>query len=218
MNQIYTSETINDMPQRFRANFINSLSGYKSANLIGTCNGSRHTNLAIVTSVFHVGANPPLMGMLMRPHTVTRDTLGNIKEQGYYTINAVPVNLYAQAHQTSARYTPEQSEFDHCGFTPRWQDDFAAPFVAESPMAIGLRLETIQKIEANQTELVIGRIERVLLDEQAVEEDGTIDISQLSLACVSGLDTYHQASGIAKMAYAKPDKAPTALKLFNADQ
>lgn len=218
MTNLFDSGVINDMPQRYRANFINSLSGYKSANLIGTCDAYRHTNLAIVTSVFHVGANPPLMGMIMRPHTITRDTLGNIKEQGYYTINAVPISMYMQAHQTSARYNPEQSEFDQCGFTPSWQEGFAAPFVKESPMRVGLRVEDTQRIDANQTELVIGRIEQVWLDSNVIEDDGTVDISQLSLACVSGLDTYHKANPLAKMAYAKPDKAPSQIKLFNTDQ
>ena len=83
---------IDAMAQRYRANFINSLSGYKSANLIGTCNEQQQTNLAIISSVVHIGANPPLMGMIMRPHTVTRDTLGNIKQTGLFTINALPVS------------------------------------------------------------------------------------------------------------------------------
>lgn len=218
MTHLFDTDAINNMPQRFRANFINSLSGYKSANLIGTCDANRHTNLAIVTSVFHVGANPPLMGMLMRPHSVTRDTLSNIKEQGVYTINAVPVSMFEQAHQTSARYTPDQSEFDHCGFTPCWHGDFTAPFVAESPMRAALRVEDIQRLDANNTELVIGRIEQVWVDNNVIEDDGTVDISQLSLTCVSGLDTYHKVIPIAKMAYAKPDKMPTPIKLFNSDQ
>ena len=34
---------IDAMAQRFRANFINSLSGYKSANLVGTCNEQQQT-------------------------------------------------------------------------------------------------------------------------------------------------------------------------------
>ena len=40
---------IDAMAQRFRANFINSLSGYKSANLVGTCNEQQQTNLATET-------------------------------------------------------------------------------------------------------------------------------------------------------------------------
>ncbi|MDG6097588.1 flavin oxidoreductase [Alteromonas sp. ZYF713] len=209
---------IDAMTQRYRANFINSLSGYKSANLVGTCNEQQQTNLAIISSVVHIGANPPLMGMIMRPHTVTRDTLGNIKQTGLFTINALPVSHYANGHQTSARYDPEISEFNEAGFTPLWEKGFAAPFVAESPLRIALRLEDILPIQANNTELVIGRIELVQVDPGVITEDGTVEIASLDLAAITGLDTYHRASPIAKMAYAKAENPPTPLQLFNADQ
>ncbi|GGF77014.1 flavin reductase family protein [Alteromonas lipolytica] len=212
------SAAIEAMEQRYRANFINSLSGYKSANLIGTCNQQQQTNLAIVSSVVHIGASPPLMGMIMRPHSVVRDTLGNIKQTGFYTINAMPVSMYAQGHQTSARYPSAISEFDACDFTTQWQPDFAAPFVAESPLKIGLQLAEIIPIALNNTELVIGHIQQVMVNPDAITDDGNVDISALQLAAISGLDTYHQVSPIAKMAYAKPDIAPAALKIFNADQ
>lgn len=210
--------SIEAMPQRFRANFINSLSGYKSANLIGTCNENKHTNLAIVSSVVHIGAHPPLMGMIMRPHSVVRDTLANIKQTGFFTINALPVELYTQGHQTSARYDSALSEFEECGFTAQWQTDFYAPFVKESPLSIGLELEDIIPIKTNNTEMVIGRIQQVLLNKDNITGDGTIDIATLELAAVSGLDTYHKALPVAKMAYAKPDKAASAVQIFNSDQ
>ena len=79
---LFNASDIANMEQRYRANFINALSGFKSANLIGTISKSGQHNLAIVSSVFHIGAHPPLMGMIMRPHTVPRDTLQNIKDTG----------------------------------------------------------------------------------------------------------------------------------------
>ncbi|MFT6388340.1 MAG: hypothetical protein ACJAUP_001720 [Cellvibrionaceae bacterium] len=50
----------NAMSDRFHVNFINSLSGFKSANLIGTVDSVQNTNLAIVSSVIHLCAKPPL--------------------------------------------------------------------------------------------------------------------------------------------------------------
>ena len=35
-NNIFTADDISEMEQRYRANFINSLSGFKAANVIGT--------------------------------------------------------------------------------------------------------------------------------------------------------------------------------------
>ena len=67
----FTQNDIAQMNKRFRTNFINALSGVKSANLVGTT-GPNGDNLAIISSVFHLGADPALMGMIMRPHTASR--------------------------------------------------------------------------------------------------------------------------------------------------
>lgn len=45
-------DQIEAMEDRYRVTFINALSGFKSANLIATCDNNEHTNLAIFTSVF----------------------------------------------------------------------------------------------------------------------------------------------------------------------
>jgi flavin reductase (DIM6/NTAB) family NADH-FMN oxidoreductase RutF len=119
MTKVFSEQAILQLPSRVRANFINSLSGFKSANLVGTRSSSGVNNLATVSSVFHVGAHPPLLGMLMRPHTVVRDTLQNIKDTGVYTINHVHYSFADKAHQCSARYLSEQSEFDAVGLNPQ---------------------------------------------------------------------------------------------------
>lgn len=51
---------IGNLEDRKRVSLINSLSGFKSLNLIGTINNNQgQTNLAIFNSVVHIGANPP---------------------------------------------------------------------------------------------------------------------------------------------------------------
>jgi flavin reductase (DIM6/NTAB) family NADH-FMN oxidoreductase RutF len=97
-------EDILKFEKLYRATFINSISGFKSASLIGTMSSKGKTNLAIFNSVIHVGANPPLMGFLMRPVSVERHTYNNIKETGYFTINHINKEIFKQAHQTSASY------------------------------------------------------------------------------------------------------------------
>ena len=56
---IITKENILQFEKLYRTNLFNSLSGFKSANLIGTISKEGKTNLAIFSSVIHVGANPP---------------------------------------------------------------------------------------------------------------------------------------------------------------
>lgn len=211
--QRFDPHDLAQMAPRYRARFINSLSGFKSANLVGTVDGDGRTNLSIVSSVFHLGAAPPLMGFIVRPHTVERHTLENLLETGYFTLNAVNHPHYAAAHQTSARYDRDQSEFDACGLEPRFVPGFVAPFVAQSPLRIGLRLVAHQPIALNQTELVIGEVVQVMVDDAAVQEDGYIDLEGLGVVAISGLDSYHQTDRLSRLSYAKPEHPPHRLTL-----
>jgi len=49
----FDKNAIDAMENRYRANFINSITGYKSANLIGTVSSDGVENLAIFSSVTH---------------------------------------------------------------------------------------------------------------------------------------------------------------------
>ncbi len=196
---------ITEMESRFRAQFINSLSGFKSANLVGTVDGKGRENLSIISSCFHLGADPALMGFIVRPHSVPRHTLENILETEYFSINHVNKEIVKNAHQTSARYEKEESEFFHCGLTPKYEEDFKAPFVEESKIKIGLKKEDVIKLK-NKTELVIGTVELVILPESSLTKDGFVDIEKSETICVSGLDSYHDTSKIFRLSYAKKGK------------
>ena len=88
----------------YRANFINSLTGFKSVNLIGTVNELGQTNLGIFSSIVHIGSNPPLVGYINRPVKAAPHTLANINATKVYTINHIHPSFVQQAHQTSAKY------------------------------------------------------------------------------------------------------------------
>lgn len=193
------------MDKRYRATFVNCLSGAKSACVVGSSQGRRQQeNLAIVTSVVHIGADPPLLGMIMRPHTVRRDTLENIQQHGIYTLNQVATPWVEQAHHTAARYPADVSEFAQTGLTPWYADHFDAPGVAESPLRLAMQLRECIPIALNNTQLVIGQIQDVWVDEAAVNADGQVDLAALQIAAVSGLDTYHQLTPVGRFDYAKP--------------
>lgn len=93
-----TKENILSFEKIYRINFVNSLPGFKSANLIGTISKEGKTNVAIFSSVNHVGVNPPLIGMLVRPASVPRCTYTNIKETNYFTINHINKEIFKKAH------------------------------------------------------------------------------------------------------------------------
>lgn len=194
--------------KRYWLRMINSLSGFKSVNLIGTASQQGITNLSIVSSVFHLGANPPLMGFIVRPHSdkSPRHTLINLKQLEVYTINMVTEDLYKKAHQTSARYEEDISEFKACGFHEEYINNFKAPYVKDSPLQVGLKLKEVVDISHNNTHIVIGEIKEFHLNRQAIQPDGYIDIEQLGAVCVSGLDRYHKTHALSRLNYAKPDQ------------
>lgn len=199
----FTKDRIDALETRTRAHFINSLSGFKSANLIGTQDIQGNTNLSIVSSVIHLGANPPLVGMIIRPHSVARHTFENILQTGFYTINQVNQSIYTQAHQTSARYDRDESEFDATGLTAEYLMGFKAPFVKESRLKYSVKLAEHQHLAINGTEFVIGEIVDVYVEDSAVEADGFINLDTIETVAITGLDSYHTTAKLARLPYAK---------------
>lgn len=197
---------IEKLDDRYRALFINSLSGFKSANLVGTCDEHQQTNLSIVSSVVHLGAKPPLLAMIIRPHSVPRGTLENILATQYYTLNQVSTEIYEKAHQTSARYDPAVSEFAAVGLHEEWKEDFTAPFVAESAIKLGMALREHHHLSINGTEMIIGEIVHIDVPDECLADDGYVALERAQTVAVSSLDTYHSTQLLSHLSYAKPDR------------
>jgi len=208
---LLTSKDISALESRYRAALVNSLSGYKPANLVGTADREGRTNLAIISSVVHLGSHPPLLALIIRPSPVERHTLDNILDTGFYTINHVSDQFIEAAHQTAARYPREQSEFAATGLSEDWVEGFAAPFVQEASIRMGLELREHRQLEINDTHFLIGEIVLAEVPENCLGSDGSIDISAAGTVALSGLDSYYSTRRLRRMAYAKPDLPPTRL-------
>ncbi|MCZ4407775.1 flavin reductase family protein [Cryomorphaceae bacterium 1068] len=206
----FSSGDIVEMDKRFRANFINSISGFKSANLIGTVNNEGRTNLAIFSSVIHIGANPPLIGFILRPTTVERHTYNNIIAKRFYTISALPFLMKEDGHRTSAKYPKGESEFDKTSFTPEF-NDFDVPYIKESPIALTCELKSEQLLEVNHTRLIIGEVKEVKLNPKFLNQDGFYALAEAGVSAISGMDSYHQVEMGSRFDYARPDQEITFL-------
>ena len=207
----FTATDIFNMENRKRAAFMNSLSGFKSASLIGTIDNQDNTNLAIFSSVIHLGSNPALVGFINRPDSVDRHTLENIMQTNYFTINHINADIYKQAHQTAARYPKDISEFEATGLVPEFLNRFKAPYVKESKIKYGLEFAEKHDLKINGTILVIGKVIEVIVPENCLLQDGTIEIEKANSVAISGLDCYHLTQKIARLSYAKPDKTPVEI-------
>jgi len=209
-----TRKHIEEMDKRYRATFINSLPGYKCLNMVGTISNDGITNIGLFNSAFHVGANPPLLGMVFRPDTPDHDTLDNINETGQYTLNNVLPEWYIQAHQTSASFPSGVSEFLPCGFVKYYIDQFKPPFVQQSTIKIGVELRECIDIALNNTKIVIGEVIHVIIDNILIGSDGYVDHIKAKTVTVAGLDSYFTAKALGRLTYAKPGEAPSLLKAY----
>jgi flavin reductase (DIM6/NTAB) family NADH-FMN oxidoreductase RutF len=207
----FSSNDIMNMEQRYRTTFINSIAGFKSLNLVGTINEQEKINVAIFNSIFHVGANPPLLGMVFRPDEVERHTLENILSTKQYTLNHVHTEIIRASHQTSARYPKDVSEFEACGLTPIFSKNIIAPYVQESKVKIGMELREKIKVNSNNTIIIIGQIIEIIIDEIAIEIDGFVNLEKLETCTVAGIDAYYTTKKIERLSYAKTDSQTFSL-------
>lgn len=205
----FSKNNLQSLDRVKRLNIINSITGIKPANLIGTKSDDGVENLAIFSSVVHLGSNPPLIGMVTRPlGEVPRHTYENIQLGGIYTINAVPISKTEQAHYTSAKFNNDESEFKACGFEPTYVDGFDAPFVAESPLRFGLRLVQEMPISINGTVLLIGEVEHLFIEDKLLTTEGYINLDHANIAGISGLNSYYNLSLKESYPYARREELP----------
>ena len=187
-----------------RLNLINSCTGYKSANLIATIDNAGQTNVAIFSSVTHLGSDPALIGFILRPTTVPRHTYKNIKEYGYFSVNHITADQIAAAHHTSANYPEDVSEFDMTDLEAVYNGGCPVPFVKGSPVKLLCKYVNEYLIAENGCIHVIASIEAVFYEEGLLTADNWLQLDKGKVVTINGLDGYAQPLLLERFAYARP--------------
>ncbi|SDB27480.1 NADH-FMN oxidoreductase RutF, flavin reductase (DIM6/NTAB) family [Flavobacteriaceae bacterium MAR_2010_188] len=200
----FSYKDIEDLDFLYRINLINSCSGFKSANLIGTTSKNGNSNLAIFSSVTHLGSNPPLLGFFLRPTEVPRHTFDNINATGCYTINHIHQDIIEQAHHTSAKYDDEISEFEVTGLEEEYKDNFLAPFVKGCSVQLAMHYEDSYHIRQNDVMLIVGSIHGLYIKDEILQKDGFVDLAKANIVSINGLDGYIETGLIERLAYQRP--------------
>lgn len=203
----FSIASIRDWDRFKRANFVNSLSGFRPVSLIATINEQGVSNLGVFSNIVHLGADPALIAFINRPREAAPHTIRNIEVRGKYTINHIHPAFVEKAHQCSAKYPDGVNEFHEVGLTPDYKDDFNIPYVAESRVQMGLELSEIIPLK-NGTFLVVGNLVNAYVSEEALGNDGFINLAKTNSLVSLGLDGYYQVNPLQRYTYAKPDKAP----------
>ena len=204
--QHYSKNQIELMEKIFRLNLINSCTGYNSANLLGTISKENIENLAVFSSITHLGSNPSLLGFIVRPTIVPRDTYKNIMDNSFFTVNHINVNDIEDAHHTSARYSAKVSEFDVTKFNSQYLNNFPAPFVKSSKIKLGCKFLNKYEIKENITFLLVAEIVDIYFEKNCINNDGWLQLDKVKSVTVNGLDGYALPALIKRFKYAKPKK------------
>lgn len=202
--QFFNQEDIHNLDKIYRINLINSCSGFKSANLLGTISNEGITNVAVFSSVTHLGSNPPTLGFILRPTTVPRNTHKNLKDVGYFTINHIWEEVIEDAHHTSAKYPDDVSEFDMTNFEPEFKGNFKAPFVKNAPVQMSMKFIEEIYVPSNDVMLVVAQIQELYVKDELLQNDGLINLSLGNVVTINGLDTYAIPKFKKQLTYQRP--------------
>ncbi|WP_296636463.1 flavin reductase [Polaribacter sp.] len=202
--QFFNQEDIYNLNKIYRINLINSCSGFKSANLLGTISEEGITNVAVFSSVTHLGSSPPTLGFILRPTTVPRNTHKNLKDLGHFTINHIWEAIIEDAHHTSAKYADEISEFDMTNLEPEFKGAHKAPFVKDVPVQMSMKFIEEIYVPSNDVMLIVAQIEELYVKDELLENDGLINLSKGNVATINGLDTYAIPKFKKQLSYQKP--------------
>ncbi|MDV7187294.1 flavin reductase [Lutibacter sp. TH_r2] len=202
----FNIDDINRLNHLYKINLINSCAGYKSANLIATKSYKNNTNVAIFSSIIHLGSAPPLLGFILRPTTVPRNTYENILESGFYTINHIHKEILKDAHHTSAKYKSDISEFDVTNLETDYKNNYFAPYVKDCPIQIGMKYVEEYDIKSNNTKLIVGEIQELYIEEKLIKEDGFVNLSEGNIATINGLNGYAIPTLKERFEYQRPIK------------
>ena len=202
----FNFDDIQNLEKIYKINLINSCSGFKSANLLGSVSEEGISNVAVFSSVTHLGSKPPTLGFILRPTTVPRDTYKNIKDLGIFTINHIHQDIIEDAHHTSAKYPKEVSEFDMTGLEEEFKGNFKAPFVKGAPVQMSMKFIEEVYVPSNDVMLIVSQIQELYIDDALLQEDGLINLSKGNIAAINGLDTYAIPQFNKQLSYQRPKK------------
>jgi flavin reductase (DIM6/NTAB) family NADH-FMN oxidoreductase RutF len=188
--KFFNNKDILNLDKIYKINLINSCSGFKSANLLGSISKEGTPNVAVFSSVTHLGSNPPTLGFILRPTTVPRDTYKNIKDTGVFTINHIHEDIIDDAHHTSAKYPATISEFEITSLEEEYKGNFKAPFVKNCPVQMSMKFIEEIFVPSNKVLLIVAQVQELYIHDELLQEDGLINLSKGNIATINGLDTY----------------------------
>jgi len=121
-------------------------------------------------------SEPPLIHISVRP---SRHSYRMIRESGCFTVNIPTKELLEKVDKCGLVSGREGDKFERVGLTALDGSAVEAPIVAECPVNIECRVK--QVLELGVHHMFIGEVVAVRADEELVGDDGSLDLSRVSL-------------------------------------
>ena len=199
---IINKKDINKLDKVYKINLINSIIGAKSANLVSTLSDEGVDNIAVFSSVIHLGSNPPLIGFIVRPQeSRITDTYRNIKYLKQYGICSISSKMIDKSHLTSKKTPSNESEYKLFDIEKDYIDNFPVPFAKESQIKIGLNFIEEMFI-VNKCRLIVGEVEIIKIN-SSIAKSGNLNFDKLDGITITGISTYNKIKNPIEMPYVK---------------
>lgn len=155
------------------------------------------------------GSNPTTLifspARRVRDNTI-KHTLENVLEVPEVVINVVSYDMVWQMSLASTEYEKGVNEFTKSGFTEVASEVIRPPRVKESPVQFECKVREVIETgkEGGAGNLIVCEIVMMHINENVLDEDGTIDQHKIDLVGRLGKGWYVRASGDALFEIEKP--------------
>jgi len=167
--------------------------------LASTIDAKGNPNLSPFSFFNVFSANPPILifspARRVRDNT-TKHTFENAKVTEEVVINVVNHNIVQQTSLSSTEYGTGVNEFEKAGFTMLASEKVKPFRVKESPVQFECKIIEIKELgnEGGAGNLIICEVVCMHIDEQVLDNNGSIDQMKLDLVARAGGSFYSRAN------------------------
>ncbi len=142
-------------------------------------------NLAPFSQFQNLTFDPPYVMFSANQNTAGRrkDSTVNAEETGEFVWNMATYDLRDAVNMSGQEVPPDVDEFDVAGLTKAPSQNVKPPRVAESPVHFECTYHSTTRLPGNGTmgtvDIVIGRVIAVHIDDDALTDDGLLDVLKI---------------------------------------
>lgn len=192
---MFKTISLKDISATEAQNFLQHAIAPRPICFASTIDSSGNVNLSPFSFFNLFSTNPPIVifspSRRVRDNT-TKHTLQNILELPEVVINIVSYDMVQQTSLSSCEFPKDADEFVKTGFTKEPSQLIKPPRVKESPVQMECKVLEVKPLgtEGGAGNLVIAEVLMMHINENIINESGTIDQTKLDIVARLGGNWY----------------------------